>query len=171
MAIVVSLGSCQSYKYTKGNKTDKYYEEFFIKQGVMQYFVKPLLYTNDESKYTIDYTFRDSISRTGLVVINNSLYSDKYIKNIDSAFFVFSDGKLEIMNIKRMFIEKEKKKFEIRYSATITLAQMEQVFKNNHKISIFSNNVEYLMLPKKKTTKIYQLFDEKILEIIELNRN
>ena len=168
LSVVVS--SCSSVKYAGKKSVKKYYEEFFIDQGVMQYFIKPLEYKDEKDKITVDFTFRDSIADKGNITLNFSLFSENLVKRIDSAFFKNQNRKIRIENLNRMFIDKKRKTFQVRYTSTITFEEMSQIFEGNYNIVLFFDGTKQTFVPKTKTLKIYKAFDNKVLSIIELNR-
>lgn len=165
------LYSCSNIRFVGKKSPKKYYQEFFIDNGIMQYFLKPVVYKSSKEKLLGDFTFRDTVAENGFVVFNYSIYTKSVVKNIDSAFIIISDNKIRIKNNERMFIDKDKNFFEIRYSAFITFYQMKQLSENESKINVFYNNSSVTFVPTKKTKSVLELFDQKVINIIELNRD
>ncbi len=164
------ISACSSVKYAGKKSAKKYYEEFFIDQGVMQYFIKPVEYKNGKNKITVDFTFRDSVPDNGNITLNFSLFSENLVKKIDSASFISSNQEIKIKNLKRMFIDKRKNIFQVRYTSSIKFRDMSEIFANNYNLILFYNKTKQTFVPKTKTLKIYRAFDNKVLSIIELNR-
>ena len=52
------LMSCGGLKVSGASKATKLYEVFYIKNGVTQYFVKPLKLKENKVKFSTDFTIR-----------------------------------------------------------------------------------------------------------------
>ena len=73
LLLVLLLSGCMGVKHGGGTTpAGKLMEEFFVKPGVMQYFIKPLSWKMEESKslVTTDFTFRDSAGVKSPVTCN-----------------------------------------------------------------------------------------------------
>ncbi len=169
--LIVSTTSCLSLKIKgKKSKPSKYVEEFFIDQGIMQYFIKPMKFKGEKEFFTVDFTFRDSISFDSYLTANYSVFTKNVVKKIDSAFVFVGDNKIKFCCSKRMFIDNYKKGYQIRYSSNITLNELSELVDNEKKIVLYYNGDEHYFLPVKKTKTACSVVKKNIIDIIILNR-
>lgn len=145
----------------------KLYEVFYIKNGVTQYFVKPLKGKGEDLKYTTDFTLRNDLKLDGDIVCNFSLFSKKPIKKIESAVFK-SDGKsIPLHSLEKIFIEKVKKEqYHLRYTSKMTFRDFSQLVKADI-ISMKLDNL-YIGFSNKIVKNLHKI-DEYIVELVELN--
>ena len=170
IVIIISFNSCIGLRI-KGKKSNKtYYEEFFIAQGVMQYFVKPLEYKSEKNNLSIDFTFRDTLSYNSFVIVNYSVFTDEAIKKIDSTFFVFNTEKIELKHCEKLFIDK-KKKYQIRNSCKITYRELMQIIESDFEIWTYYNNQNHIFSPTRQAKTGVEITKTRIIDIIELNRD
>ncbi len=167
---LLNLSSCGMMMM--GGKKEKFsvYEEYYINEGITQYFVKPLIFKSKDYKFTIDYTFRDSIT-TSFVTANSSLFSDQPIKTIDSIIILIDNSKkVKVKNNKKLFIDM-KKKYQIRHSGNISYNELKTFFSGTvFEVNVFTNNSNIILFPSKQTLKSIRLFNTHGIEIIELNK-
>jgi hypothetical protein len=171
LSILLFFTSCIPFRYAGKKPAQKVYEQFFVDQGVMQYFVKPLTFYSKKYKYTVDFTFRDTIADNSFVTANFSVFSKEKIKNIDSVYFIANNKKYYFQNCKKMFLEKDKKKYQIRYTSGITLRDFEKFCSIKPNIYVFVNNDRMLFKPTKKVLKSLRIVKGNILDIIIYNRS
>ncbi len=171
-AILLLFSSCLSVKIKgKKSKPGKYYEEFFIDQGVMQYFFKPLKFKSKTDFFIVDFTFRDSMDFESYLTANFSVFTDEPLKKVDSAFFLVNNEKINFCCLERMFIDNYRKGFQTRYSSKITFNQLSQFFENEPIILLYYNGGEHYFIPKRKTKKVLIILKQNVIEIIKLNRS
>jgi len=167
---VVSLNSCCIMGMRGQRSTKTIYDDFYISEGVMQYFVKPITFKSKDYKFTLDFTFRDSIT-TSYATCNYSLFSEEPVSTIDSAIILVDNNqKIIIKNNKKLFVSK-KKKYQIRYSGGITNNELKIFFKGtSFEVNIYNNNSKIVLKPSNKTLKSIELFNKEVVDIIELNQ-
>ena len=147
LTFIVSFTSCFSLK-SSSNKAKETYSVFFIDNGVLQYFIKPLEF---KSK-------------------NYTLYSTEPIKSIESIIIKTNTNSAQIIGNERLYINKDKKGYQIRYSGTITYKQLtEFVYCENPRIHIYLKN-EIIFKPEKHTLKSIKIIKTEVIDIIELNK-
>lgn len=168
--ISISLNSCFGLKIkgTKGAK--KYYEEFFIDQGVLQYYIKPIKFKGDKEEFLIDFTFRDTVDYQTLIAANYSFYSDEKIKNIDSTLLIIDDLTIKMKDCERLFIQKNKN-YHFRNSCKITFEELTQVLNENLVVKLYISGNEHVFYSTKDSRNALNICQTRIIEIIELNRD
>ena len=111
------LAGCISFpQMSSSGKPGKYYENFFVGDGVNQYFVKPLLYKREKQKIKLDFTFRDTSFGHQRVLTNCSFYTSS--RNLKVTHLgVRTDDSIYFKTASHIVIRKEKKQWEYRYTA------------------------------------------------------
>jgi hypothetical protein len=170
LIIIISFSSCIGIRIKGTKSAKKYYEEFFIDQGVMQYFIKPLEFKGDKENLFVDFTFRDSVSYQSFITLNYSIYTFERVKDIDSAFFIINDKKIDFNNCEELFIKKSKK-YEIRNSCKITYEEFMKIVEVEPEIWAYFNNKKHVFLPTKNAKTGLLITKNQIIDIIELNRD
>jgi len=147
-------------------RPSKLYEVFYIKNGVTQYFIKPLKMKSGDVKFKIDFTLRSNLTQDGDVTCNFSLLSKEPIKKIELATLSNSSNKASINNLEKIFIEKQGKDYHLRYTSTMKFSD----FSNLSKSKFSTINIDGISfeIPKKMLKKLSKI-DESVIEIIELN--
>jgi hypothetical protein len=169
--ILISFDACISFNVKGTKSAKKLYEEFFLGQGVMQYFVKPLEFKNDEYSFTIDFTFRDTLSDVSLVISNFSVFLDDKSEIFDSIGFESENFKVDFINPTQLYIDFNKKQYIKRFTSYVKYGDMKNFFySENLSIFIYSKNVKKNLYPTKKTSKNMNILNNKLFEITELNQ-
>ncbi len=167
ISFVISLSSCRIVRIGGKRSPKTVYEEYYVGEGVMQYFVKPIYFKSKDYKFTLDYTFRDTIATT-YATCNYSLFSEKPIKTIDSTIILVDNNKrIKIKSNKKLFIDK-KKDYQIRYSGGITKNELKTFFGGTtFEINIYENKSKIVLKPTKGTYKSIKIFKEQVMDIME----
>ena len=151
-------------------KPKKHYEEFFIEQGVMQYFIKPMKFKGNKNYLTIDFTFRDTLKYESFVIANYSIFTKTAVKKIDSTFFIINNEKIKFKNCERMFID-FRKDYQIRNTCNITYKELTKIVEMKPEIWAYFDNEKHVFVPSKHALKSFEVIKTRIIDIIELNRN
>ena len=170
--IGISLSSCM-LRTLKGSHTKRtYYESFYISDSVNQYFLKPLEFKFVKEKLYIDFTFRDS-TLSNPVTVNYTVETQERIAKIDSAYFKLNSQKIPLYNSSKMFIDKDKDKYKIRYTNTLKFKDLANICKNSDKFTfnVFYNNEKHIFLPTKKSIKFLSAFYDDVIDVIYLNKS
>lgn len=169
--LLLSISSCITFHVRSTKSAKKLYEEFFIGQGVMQYFVKPLEFKNNEYSLNIDFTFRDTTHATSLVITNFSIFLKDKSEKIDSLGFQFDNSKVNFINPTQLYIDFNKKQYIKRFTSYVKYDDMKSFFySENLTIFIYSNNLLKILYPTKKTNKNIEILKIKVFDMIELNK-
>jgi len=169
--IILLFSSCYGIKFNGKKSAKKHYEVFFIDQGVLQYFVKPLEFKGDDEVFSVDFTFRDSVNYFSSVTTNYSIFTENPIKQVDSAFFVTNNEQIKLHNCERFFINIKKKTYQIRNSCTITYSQLIEITANETEFWAYYEGQKHVFIPTKKTSNILQGIKTQVIDIIELNKD
>lgn len=170
LIIILSLSSCIGIRIKGTKSAKKYYEEFFIDQGVMQYFIKPLEFKGEKDNLSIDFTFRDTVDYQSFITTNYSIYTFEKVKNIDSAFFIINNKKIQLKHCEKLFIKKSKQ-YQIRNSCKITYKEFMEIVEVEPEIWAYFNNKKHVFLPSKNAKTGLEITKTQIIDIIELNRD
>lgn len=171
VAVLFSFNSCISYKFKGKKSPKKYYEVFFIDQGINQYFIKPLKFEAKKEYFTVDFTFRDSIGYDSYVTTNYSIFTSDVVKTVDSAFFVINTDKILIKKQEKFFIDLLKDTYQIRYSGKITYKELISVTENDPEIWTYYNGNKHIYYSNKKAKIGLEVSKNSIIKIIELNKD
>ncbi|WP_340154293.1 hypothetical protein [uncultured Winogradskyella sp.] len=162
--ITFSTYNCGGIKPAATGKISKYVEDFFLGDGKMQYFVKPLEYvstTEDES--ALDATFRRADKKNDSVTVNFSVLLNK---NNTVNKVVIKNGESEYVSesIQTFFTQKEDEKILHRLSIKTTYADYKTYLLNQtHSITVSTKDEsETISLTKKSKQNI-----EKIILILD----
>ncbi len=169
--IIILFSSCFGLRI-RGTKSPKQvYEVFFIDDGVLQYFIKPLKFKNKHDYFTVDFTFRDTLKYDSFVTTNYSIYTKVAAKKIDSLFFITSEYKIKCKNNDKMFIDLKKKTYQIRYSSGITYQELIYLTSaDDYYVLAYYNNSKHKFFPKRKTKKYIDIVNQQVINVIELNK-
>ena len=169
LAIIFLLSSCMGGGNTmqSSGRPGKLYETFYVKNGVTQYFIKPLKAKSKTSTFKMDFTLRNNIKSEGIIVCNFSVLSKNPIKKIESASFVCDEKTISLKDLDKIFIEKEgKDSYHLRYTSNISFKDFSTISKGEN-ISISFDNMTNTF--SKGTVKKLHKINEYIIEVIELN--
>lgn len=161
------LTSCGGVKVAGGgSKANKLYEVFYIKNGVTQYFIKPLKFKTKDVKFSMDYTVRSDVKKDGFIVCNFSTFSKDPIKKIDNISLNTGDTKIEFYDLEKVFLEKQKNHYHLRYTSKVPFKEFSKFTKSSNSTV---NVNKYVFETRYKTTKKLGRIDEYVIELIELN--
>lgn len=147
-------------------KPGKLYEVFYVKNGVTQYFIKPLKLKTDEVKFSVDFTVKSNVEPKGNLTCNFSLLSEKPIKKVGKVLFSNNGQQVSLDNLEKVFLEKQDKKYHLRYTSTMTFDAFSQLTKSGFS-TILVDNISFEM--SKKVLKKLDKVDDSVTEVIELN--
>ncbi|WP_407556888.1 hypothetical protein [Winogradskyella sp. 4-2091] len=128
--IALSTYSCGGIKPAATGKISKYVEDFFLGDGKMQYFVKPIDYiSTTEDKATLDATFRRADKKNDSVTVNFSVLLNK---NNTVNKVVINNGETEYIteSVKTFYTQKEDEKISHRLSIKTTYADYQNFLLN-----------------------------------------
>lgn len=163
--IFMLLNSCSFF----GNSSENLYSTFFVGEDGTQFFIKQLDYymVENNEKLSLDYTFRYKDKIKDSVTINFTLFTNEFIKNIES-FELKSDGKSALSNnAKLLYVDKKDNLCENRFTTKILLDDFLKYCKsNNQKIIIKYNNYSNTYLPENTTIKNIESLNKNLLLLI-----
>lgn len=163
--LVLCFSSCIGLKNgSSSGRISKYVEEFFVGDGVIQYFVKPLKYTGiDQKDATLDATLRNKDKTTDSLTVNFSL---KMKTKDEIQKVVISNGQNTITINDVLLIYKEKTDDFYTHRASIKLPfaeYMEYLLTKDHTIEATNASEKTTIYPTSKSKKAITSLREKFI--------
>ena len=163
--IVLLLNSCFSVKPATTKTGKNLWEEFFLSPGVIQYFIKPLSFQNNEDLFQVDFTFRNG---SDSVTVNFTLEEQNAITSPDQIYFFTNNDSVRISSTQTLLKEKSKKKFKLRQTGKISYLELKQMMADDNWVVSLSNNLETKKYyPTNKTTRYLQVLKNNLFGTIE----
>jgi hypothetical protein len=154
-------------KTSTSGKISKYIEDFYLGDGNMQYFVKPLEYQDiNEKETTLDATFRRIEKQTDSVTVNFNilLKTDHKVQNVTITNI---NNNYSASTVETFFIKKEDDLINHRLSIKVPYNfYYDNLLSNSHKIFVKSSSDSNTIEPSKKTQKITPILKQKISNLL-----
>lgn len=158
------LTSCLSIKPGATKTGKKHWEEFYVSDGVIQYFVKPLTYKSTVGEFETDFTFR---TNSDSATINYSIIQSAPVSVPERISFSNSKATIEIKPVKILLNEKFKKGYKLRQSGKISMNDFRRLITENTLTAIVKNGTATTVFhPTKKTTKQHKNLNANLFEIL-----
>lgn len=149
------MSSCVGLKPSTSPSSGKLLETFFTGDEGTQYFIKPLVFKNDQKELImLDLTFRykDEIEDSALLRL--SLYTNELQKNLTAVTFGNGASQFSSSQIELMFSERTKHHLHSRFSLKMPLADVQSLFsESNWQLEIVSGKQQYQFTANSKTKK------------------
>lgn len=150
----VGLASCFGVKPQTKRGISKDIEEFFVKAGVMQYFIKPMAFEGDHSHISIDFSFRDSSAIFSRVITNFTVYDEGSTIKVDSFRVASMDTDKGFATAPvLLFVDKKSKEIAFRHSTVMSYNELSYLMKGRSKLILRINGRNITYLPTRKTRK------------------
>ncbi|MDG4717077.1 hypothetical protein [Winogradskyella marincola] len=165
--IIVLLYSCVGVKPRSTGKVSKYIEDFYLGDGNMQYFVKPIDYEDANYKITkLDATFRRIDKKTDSVTVNFNIYlkNDDKVSNIE-----IKEGlsTYETDKISTFFTKRDDDLINHRLSIKLPYEfYLKNLLNGTHSITITSEKDSNKISPSKRSKKKLPIIKEKIYNLL-----
>ncbi len=165
LGILIIIFGCSGIKPSTTKSGSELYETFFISEGVMQYFIKPLEFKNDtKEEMMLDITFRHKSDTPAHLKM--SFITDDVLNTTDSLKIANDNHEVVLKNMNIMFKERGKKKYKSRFSADTTLSDVTKLFKNkNWFITIYAKDYSNSFSPINKTSKSITKLNHEIFSL------
>jgi hypothetical protein len=163
------LNGCLSVKPTSTKSGKNLFESFFVGEEGTQYFIKPVLFSIEETKeeLVLDITFRYKNMIKDSAIVNFSIKGPMIYKNIDSLKISNTNLEINSSNIKLLFNEKTKNGFTSRFTTKIALNETKNLFNNDEwAFTTFNNSQLNKFKPAKKTQKAINILREKVFVLM-----
>ena len=150
------LSSCVGLKPGASKSTNKLFETFFLGEKGIQYFIKPLAYSNSATKEEvfIDFTFRHKDEIKDSATVNFTLLSSTAFREVDNLMLINDAQRVEASDISLIFIENYKKGFRSRFTTKVPLSKLKALFEGGvWDIKLKKGNNQDSYFPNKKTAK------------------
>lgn len=147
-------------------KVSKYIEEFFVGEGVMQYFIQPLSYEGlNQKKITLDATLRNKDKKSDSLTVNFlvNLKSKDYVKNVNLSYLKSEDIYI-IDKVKTFYFEPLD---DVFYQHRVSIKVPYNVYADylldpNHNIIISNIKEEVVITPTSKAKKAINVLSHKL---------
>ncbi len=150
----IGLASCFGVKPQTKKGISKDIEEFFVKAGVMQYFLKPMAFENNDSHLMIDFSFRDSSAVFTRVNTNFTVYDAGTSLKVDSFWVATSETQKGIATVPQLlYVDKKSKQIAFRHSTAMSYMALSDLMKGKSKLILRVNGRDLTFLPTRKTRK------------------
>lgn len=131
--------SCFSIKPQISKTGVNLWEEFYVSPGVIQYFIKPLPFKSQNRNIDIDFTFRNV---SDSVTVNYSIFSELTYFHPDTVIISNGLKTVQICSSITLVSEIDQKKYKLRQSGKISLAELKILSRNNNWAITLKNNHE-----------------------------
>ncbi len=159
------LASCFSIKPQVSKTGKNLWEDFFVSPGVMQYFIKPLEFKNKEGNIDIDFTFRND---SDSVTVNYSIYSDQVYTKPEMVIISNELITINIFSPKTLISEMIQKKYKLRQTGKISLAEFKTLIKNNFwTVNLQNGNKKDQYFASQKTKEKIKSIDEHLMIMLD----
>ena len=150
----IGLASCFGVKPQTKRGISKDIEEFFVKAGVMQYFLKPMAFEGGNSHIMIDFSFRDSSAVFSKVNTNFTVFDEGTSLKVDSFWVAPSETEKGIATVPvLLFVDKKSKEVAFRHSTVMSYQALSDLMKGKSKLILRVNGRNLTYLPTRKTRK------------------
>lgn len=166
-----SISACRSSKTAKYSSDGKrYYIAFFIGEEGVQYFLKPITFTNalTGDKLLADFTFRYKNIIKDSAIVNFSIKSLSPIKPVDSLNIETTSFKVSSKSVGFIFGDKLKKGFNTRHTVKIAVADLKKLFNNaDWNFVIHSKNTVHKYRPSKQSSKAIESIKNSVFVLLD----
>lgn len=133
LSFLIILQSCIGMKPDAMRSGKKLFTTFFVGEDGTQYFIKPILLTNnDGSELIVDITFRYKNQIKDSAIFSFSIYDNVMYKELDNIILNSNNEIINIENINFLFVEKYGKKYKSRYTFKTSMQDLTNLFKNEN---------------------------------------
>ena len=168
LSIVILSVGCLSIKPSTTKSGKKLFETFYVGEEGTQYFIKPLLFEDQENKEKVflDITFRYKNEIKDSAIVNLTIEGPYIYKTIRQISFNGAND-IDSRQIELIYNEKNKNEFISRFSTNIALKDIESWFNNDDwSLTLYSNNRTINAKPSKKTVKSIHTLHENVFSIM-----
>lgn len=147
--------SCLSIKPGSVKSGKNLYETFFVGEQGTQYFIKPLLFSNQlNGELTLDITFRYKNEVKDSANVNISIFSKEIYKVADSLRISNAGNTVILKKMNYLFSERNKDNLSFRFSSRANLIDVKNLFAgNNWDILLYKNGISTNFKTPKATQK------------------
>ena len=167
--IALIMQNCISVLPTSLKTGKNYFETFYAGEEGTQYFIKPILFANENSseEFIFDLTFRYKNEVLDSVIVNFSINSSKMYKNID-CLVMSSKGIQRInKNLELIYFEKINNGFRSRYSTKYSLEEIKEMFNNeSFQVTIYYQGKISSFKPTKKSLRVINLIRDNVFVLM-----
>lgn len=149
------LTGCVSVKPSASKSGRNAFQVFYIGDSGNQYFIKPIVFTNETSaeqiKLDVTFKYKDDVKDSSTV--NFSILSSSLYKKIDSLVINTPHSQVASKQVQLLFNEKTEKHFVSRFTTKVSLHELKELFAyENWQISLHEKEKRVTFKPEKKAT-------------------
>jgi hypothetical protein len=140
---LILFSGCFGMKNSSVNSGKNLFETFFVGDDGIQYYVKPLLFTDvNKNRMMLDLTFRYKDTVKDSATVNISFMNTEIIRDIDSLIISNNLISVQYKQFKYLFSERMRSDFNSRYSTKCPLVDLYKLFdQNNWILTVYSKGV------------------------------
>ena len=148
-------------------KSDKLYKSFYLEDGGLKYFIKPMKFKGSDSELLIDFNIESFEGDSA--VVNFSIFHSEPFKKLSSFRISTPDTAIKAYAIKSMFVELEKSNnYESRFTSLIPNTGLKKIFTEpNWEINARRNQTELTFHSRRKIEKDINLIDRAVFQLLD----
>ena len=160
--IINCFSSCINMKGAgKGDSTG--YTSFYLGDGNLQYFIKPIELESEKSKFEIDFTIRQFKGEPKIVTANFSVFSETVARTVEKMSLVGTEITISPITLEKIFIEGNEGDFHYRGTSTYDYVEWKTFMKSFKEVYVDGE----VFLPDGKTTKQIAGLNASVMQILE----
>lgn len=166
---IIFLNSCQIFSPKFNPNSNEYYETFFTGNNQSQYFIKPIVFENEnDDRLEMDLVVKDKTKLSDSTNFNVSLITTFKSKEIDSIRINFEKTSYTFSNVQNMFTERSEEKFKSRYNFKLVNSITYKLFEeSNWNLSIYTTNKIVDFKLNNSNLEKFKTIDEKLIQVIK----
>jgi hypothetical protein len=154
LILAFAFTACMGVKPQGTRATSRHFESFYLGEGISQYFIKPMKFTQDKNTLLVDFTIRQDNYLSEGGTMNFSLKTPELFDKVDSLFISTSTAKIYAENLERLFLQKDSKNYHIRTSSSVSKDFITAFFDSEDLlIKVYCSNQSFEFEPNKKNTR------------------
>lgn len=164
LSISLIANACFTIKPAATKTGKNLWEEFYVAQGVIQYFIKPLTFKSNSGDIIVDFTFR---TNSDSATVNFNIIDTNPIAIPTQVSFFKDEHLCTISSRKTLLSEKKNKTFKLRQTGKIAQNDLIRLFgSNNCIISVTNNSATKDYQPAKRTEKYVVRLKSNLFDVI-----
>lgn len=125
--LLLFLPSCLSMMPATNSSARTYYESYFLENGPVQLFIKPLPFNAETDRLFIDFTIRNNQDSC---TANFSVLSPLQIVNPEVVFILNSQFSVQLSEINKLYSDRIKLNYKTRFTSKLAVSDLSNLMKN-----------------------------------------
>ncbi|KAB1066283.1 hypothetical protein [Salibacter halophilus] len=150
-----------------GSHRGKLYRSFYLKEGGLKYFIKPMKFKGEDAELLVDFNI-ESV-KGNIAVVNFSIFHEKPLKKLSSFEISNPDTSIKAGEIESMFVELESNnEYESRFTSHIPNSGLKHIFQNQHwTIKAVEAKTKLEFEPKRSTEKDIEKINKAVIQLLD----